>query len=146
MSVELTRRALSVPRAYDALADERSGGVVVFVGRVRPDATRQGTVRALDYEADEVPALRALSEIEAEARRKFGATRTVLWHRLGRLPVGAASVIVGAAAPHRAEAFEAARYLIERLKQDVPIWKSDRVRPARRPRRPPSPRRRRSAD
>ncbi|HEY6238746.1 MAG TPA: molybdenum cofactor biosynthesis protein MoaE, partial [Thermoplasmata archaeon] len=53
---------------------------------------------------------------------------------LGDLEVGAVSVIVGAAAPHRADAFEGCRFLIDALKRDVPIWKSDRVRPARRPR------------
>jgi molybdopterin synthase catalytic subunit len=145
VSVRLTRRPLSVARAYAELGRPTAGGITVFAGRVRPDALGSRRVHALFYEAHDGPALRRLSEIEREARRRFGLTGAVLWHRLGTLPVGTASVIVGAAAPHRDAAFRAARYLIDRLKSEVPIWKTDRARPARRRRGPPGPRRGRSA-
>ena len=78
--------------------------------------------------------LARLRTLERSVRRRFGARRVVLWHRVGRLRVGEVSVIVGAAYAHRAEAFAAARYLIEELKAVVPIWKTERARPARRPR------------
>ena len=141
MSVRLTRGALSVVQAYAELEDPRAGGVTVFAGRVRPDRTAGGRVEALYYEAHVGPALRDLRALERDARRRFGLTGAVLWHRLGTLPVGTASVIVGAAAPHRDAAFRAARYLIDRLKSEVPIWKTDRARPARRRPRRPAPRR-----
>ncbi|HEV2429657.1 MAG TPA: molybdenum cofactor biosynthesis protein MoaE [Thermoplasmata archaeon] len=139
MPVRLTRRPLSPARVWAELADPSSGGVVVFVGRVRPDRVGGRRVRALDYEADPRMALEALRRLERGVRRRFGARIVVAEHRLGRVPVGEASVIVGAAAPHRAQAFSAARYLIDRLKREVPIWKMERGRPARRRRRRPRP-------
>jgi len=134
MSVRLTRSPLSVVAAFRFLSGDELGGVVVFVGRVRPDPMPRGHVSALEYEAHRQPALDALSELERQARRRFGAGKVVLWHRLGRIPVGEASVVVGVATGHRAPAFAAARFLIERLKREVPIWKLDRARPAHPPR------------
>jgi len=142
VAIRLTRSPLSVARAYDELGDEASGGVVVFVGRVRPDTSARGTVRALFYEADRPLALRSLRSLRAEAVARFGARRVVLHHRVGVLAVGVPSIIVGVAAPHRRAAFAAAEYLIRRLKRETPIWKTDRVRPAS---RPPRPRGRRGA-
>jgi molybdopterin synthase catalytic subunit len=136
MAATLTSRAISVARAYAALDDRASGGVVVFVGRVRPDLRRGQRITALFYDADRRMSMAAMDRLEREVRRRFSARRVVLWHRLGTIPVGEPSVIVGVAAAHRADAFAACRYLIDRLKQDVPIWKADRVRRARRPRRP----------
>ncbi len=137
-SVLLTARALSVEQAMRELSGPALGGVALFAGRVRPDRTRAGRVWALFYEAHEPLATRRLRELERTARRRFGAGRVVLWHRIGRLRVGEVAVIVGAACPHRDAAFEAARYLIEQLKVEVPIWKTDRARPARRRRPRPS--------
>jgi molybdopterin synthase catalytic subunit len=133
MAIRLTDRPLEVARAYRELEEEGCGGVAIFLGRVRPDQGRAGKVVALDYEADERLARGALEHLAAECARRYGAQRIVLHHRLGRLRVGVVSVIVGAAAPHRRAAFDAARFLIERLKVEVPIWKTDRVRRARRP-------------
>lgn len=134
VSVRLTRRPLSLAAAARELAGPGLGGVVLFVGRVRPDRTPKGTVVALAYEADPARAVRRLREIGRTAERRFGARRLVLWHRLGRVPVDAPSVVVGAGAGHRAAAFAAARFAIEELKRRVPLWKADRVRRAR-PRR-----------
>lgn len=135
MGVLLTTQPLSVPAAYRALADPALGGVVVFVGRVRPDALRDGRIHSLFYEAHEPIARRELQRLRTEAARRLPRARIVLWHRLGVLPVGTVSVIVGVATPHRAAAFDLARELIDRLKTEVPIWKTDRARPAHPPRR-----------
>jgi len=116
------------------LEGDELGGVVVFLGRVRPDRTGKGRVTALEYEAHRELALSALRGLERTARRRFGAEKVVLWHRLGAVPVGEPSVVVGVATGHRAAAFRAARFLIERLKAEVPIWKLERARPVRRPR------------
>jgi len=100
------------------------GGVVLFVGRVR-DQARGRAVRRLDYEA--YPAM-AQSELEAlarEAQAQRGATRVALVHRVGRLEVGEIAVAIAVASPHRAQAFEACRWLIDALKQRVPIWKKE---------------------
>lgn len=137
MPVRLTRRPLRVEEAYRALSGRSLGGVVVFLGRVRPDRTPRGRVTALFYEAHRPLALASLRRLAHEAVRRQGAQKVVLWHRLGTIPVGEPSVLVGVAAGHREDAFAAARYLIDRLKAETPIWKSDRVRAAhpRRPRR-----------
>ena len=145
MSVKLTRGRLSLVAAMKALEGDELGGVVLFAGRVRPDRLRQGRVAALDYEAHRPLALDALTELEREARRRFGVKKVVLWHRLGPVPVGEPSVVVGVAAGHRAPAFAAARFLIDQLKATVPIWKVERPRPARRPRSRPRGRAGRSA-
>ncbi|HUI38680.1 MAG TPA: molybdenum cofactor biosynthesis protein MoaE [Thermoplasmata archaeon] len=145
MGFLLTRRKLSMARALEELEDVRSGGVALFLGRVRPDASRAGRVVALRYEAHESMAVPALERLARTARRRFGVRKVVLHHRLGRLKVGVVSVIVGAAAPHRPAAFRAARYLIERLKLEVPIWKTDRARPSRRRRSRHGPRAGRSS-
>lgn len=139
MGVRVTTRPLSVPAAYRALSDPSLGGVVVFVGRVRPDPVAAGTVHALFYEAHEPLAHRELERLRTEAVQRLPKARVVLWHRLGVLPVGTVSVIVGVATPHRAAAFDLARDLIDRLKAEVPIWKTDRARPARRRRRRRAP-------
>jgi molybdopterin synthase catalytic subunit len=132
--VALTSRRLEPGKAYRALDHREAGGVVVFVGRVRPDRSTGGVVRALFYEADRPMAVRALTELARTAERAPGVRRVLVWHRTGTIRVGEVAVIVGAAAVHRAEAFRAARFLIERVKRDVAIWKSDRTRPATNPR------------
>ena len=137
MTVRLTRGRLSVSAAMLELAGDGLGGVVVFAGRVRPDPTPRGRVSALEYEAHRSLALAALARIERTARRRYGLGKVVLWHRLGPVPVGEASVVAGAAAGHRAAAFAGARYLIEQLKAKAPIWKQERARPARRRRSRP---------
>lgn len=138
MSVRLTRGRLSWAAAARELEGPGLGGVVLFAGRVRPDRSKRGPVTALYYESHVSVALRRFRTLEAVARRRFGARRAVLWHRLGRVPVGEVSVLAGVACAHRAAAFSAARYLIEELKVSVPIWKTERGRPARRPRPRPS--------
>ena len=138
MSVRLSGRPLSSTAAMRTLEGPGLGGVVLFAGRVRPDRIGRGRVEALDYEAHLPPAREQLSALERTVRLRFGAERVVLWHRLGRVRVGEVSVLVGAACGHRAAAFEATRFLIEELKTSVPIWKTARARPVRRP--PPRPR------
>jgi molybdopterin synthase catalytic subunit len=146
MSIRLTRQPISPAAAYRELEGPGLGGVVLFTGRVRGERTGKGRVVALDYEVHEGPALRLMHELDRAARREFGVSRTVLWHRVGRVKAGETSVIVGAAAGHRAPAFAAARYLIDCLKETVPIWKTDRARFVRPRRRRPSPRAGRASD
>ncbi len=134
MAVRIGGRSMSVASVYRQLDDRQSGGVTVFVGRVRADRGGGREVTSLVYEAHVAVAVRELASLEARARARFGARRVVVWHGLGSLRVGAPSVIIGVAAPHRAQAFAACRFLIDALKARVPIWKADRARPVRRPR------------
>jgi MoaE-MoaD fusion protein len=99
------------------------GAVVSFVGTVR--ATNQGKrVVRLEYEAYPEMALRIFEQIAAQARERWAA-RVAIHHRTGALEPGEISVVIAAAAPHRADAFEACRHAIESLKKDAPIWKRE---------------------
>jgi molybdopterin synthase catalytic subunit len=122
--ISLTRN----PIDYNALTEQvrrgNCGAVVVFLGTVRDFTGDQVTV-ALDYEAYPGMAEKKMAEIEAETRRGWSVGEMVLEHRLGRLEVGEISVAVAVSCPHRAEAFEACRYAIDRLKELVPIWKKE---------------------
>lgn len=105
-------------------ADHACGGVVVFEGRVRDhDAGR--AVVALEYEAYEELARREGERILAEARTRFAPVRVAAAHRYGRLEPGEAAVVVVAASPHRGEAFAACRWVIDRIKDSLPLWKRE---------------------
>ena len=100
------------------------GAVDVFLGLVR-DHNRGKKVLFLDYEAYEPLAVRGLDLFVAESREKWPAVSLAIHHRIGRMEIGEASVAIAAASPHRADAFAATRYAIERIKQIVPIWKHE---------------------
>jgi molybdopterin synthase catalytic subunit len=106
------------------VADPSVGGTCLFVGTVR-DHGDVGAVTGMTYEAWDELATRRLHEIADEAFSTWPVTKLALVHRHGELAVGEASVVVAASAAHRAEAFDAARHAIERLKHDVPIWKKE---------------------
>jgi molybdopterin synthase catalytic subunit len=100
------------------------GAVTSFAGLVR-DHNQGRRVSFLEYEAYEPLAVRALNRIVDEAREAWPRARLAVHHRIGRLELGEASIIIVSASPHRAEAFAACRYTIERVKQIVPIWKHE---------------------
>lgn len=102
----------------------QAGGVVIFLGTVREMTAGRQTI-ALDYEAFSEMAEAKLAELEAEAREKWPIVEAALVHRLGHLELGDVSVAVAVSTPHRGDAFEAARFLIDRLKEVVPIWKKE---------------------
>ena len=111
--------------ALAALVDANGdGAVVTFAGLVR-DHNQGRQVQFLEYEAYEPLAIRALQRIVDEARELWPGARIAVHHRLGRLEIGEASVVIAAASAHRADAFAACRYTTERVKQIVPIWKRE---------------------
>ncbi|HET9195601.1 MAG TPA: molybdenum cofactor biosynthesis protein MoaE [Vicinamibacterales bacterium] len=120
----------SAPLDLRALIDEvggsstADGAVASFIGLVR-EQNQGRRVSFLEYEAYEPLAIRALQLITEEARASWADTRIGVHHRIGRLELGEASIIIVAASPHRAHAFAACRYTIERVKQIVPIWKHE---------------------
>lgn len=100
------------------------GGTVLFSGTVRDHAEGRSGVKQIEYEAYLAGAQSALRGVAGEARRRFpDLGRLALLHRVGTLEVGEVSVVVVASAPHRAEAFGAARFCIDTVKETVPIWK-----------------------
>ncbi len=127
MSDSLTRitsQSLSVDEALAFVADPAAGGTCVFVGTVR-DHSAAGDVTGLRYEAWDELAQRRLEELASELTTGWGLRKVAIFHRTGDLSVGEASVIIAVSAAHRPEAFEACRHAIERLKEDVPIWKKE---------------------
>ena len=113
-------------RAVEAdLAGEGHGAVVTFVGRARNRSDDDREVLELEYEAYGPMAERVLDEIASEAAERWGASVGVV-HRIGRVPIGEASVAIVCAAPHRDAAFQASRYVIEAIKERLPIWKRER--------------------
>jgi molybdopterin synthase catalytic subunit len=119
--VDLRESALDVAEVLDAVADDAAGGVTVFVGRVRNHDGGEGVAR-LDYTAHPT-AREQLAAVCAGVAAEYDLHALAAVHRVGRLEVGDAAVVVAAAAAHRDEAFTASRALIDRLKAEVPIWK-----------------------
>ena len=100
------------------------GAVVTFLGLVR-NHNQGRSVRYLEYEGYEPLALRAFERIHSEMLARWPGVRLALHHRIGRLAIGEASVAIVTALAHRADAFAACRYAIERVKQIAPIWKKE---------------------
>jgi molybdopterin synthase catalytic subunit len=124
--VGLTGDPLPVDAVNSWATTPSSGAVVCFLGVVRDHAEGRDGVTGLSYEAYEDVASRRLKEVAAETRRRWPLVeRLALLHRLGDLSLSEASVVVVASSPHRAEAFEAARFAIDTLKETVPIWKRE---------------------
>jgi molybdopterin synthase catalytic subunit len=122
--VRVTPDALSTEEAFGFVADAKAGASCVFVGTVR-DHSGAGDVTGLRYEAWDELADTRLREIAAEMFERWPVLGVSILHRTGDLAIGEASVVVACSAPHRADAFEACRHGIERLKADVPIWKKE---------------------
>jgi len=124
VSIRVTAEPLSVDDALAAVADPGAGGTCVFVGTVR-DHSDAGDVTGLRYEAWDELAAKRLDELATDLLETWPLRNVAIHHRTGDLEIGDASVVIAISAPHRADAFEACRHGIERLKQDVPIWKKE---------------------
>jgi molybdopterin synthase catalytic subunit len=123
----LTAQPLSLDALLANVAGHERGGTCVFLGTVRDEGGPDGVV-AIEYSAYEAMAERELQAMLAEARQRWPDARVAVRHRLGVVPAGEASIAIVAAAPHRAEAFAACRYVIEEVKRRLPVWKRERRR------------------
>jgi molybdopterin synthase catalytic subunit len=124
--VGLTAEPIPVGRAVAWAERPHCGAVVLFTGTVRDHAEGRPGVSALEYEAYEEEVVPRLAAIAGEARRRWRVLgRVAVLHRVGTLDVGDTAVLVAVSAPHRGEAFDAARFCIDTLKATVPIWKRE---------------------
>lgn len=125
--VTVGEEPIAVGALYDWVVDHSCGAVVVFSGTVRDHSEGRHGVAELVYEAYEEPAVERCAAIAGRIRREWPTVgRIALAHRTGRLALGESSVVVAVSAPHRPEAFAAARFGIDALKETVPIWKRER--------------------
>ncbi len=122
--IELTHQPIDTAKVLAEVASPEAGAVVLFLGTTREFTSGRQT-ESLDYEAYGEMAGAQLAEMEAEARRRWPITNCAIVHRLGRVALAEASVAIAVSTPHRHDAFEALRWLIDTLKEVVPIWKKE---------------------
>jgi molybdopterin converting factor subunit 1 len=121
---ELTSRPLDARRMETAVAHKGAGAICTFTGVVR-DSSRGRSVTHLEYEAYAEMATAQMRRIADEIAERWPKARVAMAHRTGRLEIGEPSVVVSVSSPHRAEAFAACKWGIDRLKETVPIWKKE---------------------
>lgn len=117
--IAITGKSIDVGEVCRSVRSEGAGGVVHFIGTVRQD----GGVKGLEYEAYVSMAQKKLEVLAEDAKKKWNLEKVSIVHRIGWVPLGEEAVIVAVSSPHRAEAFEACRVIMDTLKRDVPIWK-----------------------
>ncbi|MEA2735930.1 MAG: molybdopterin synthase catalytic subunit [Humisphaera sp.] len=123
---ELQNAPIDVAAALAPVYDAAAGGVTVFLGTTRAERNANGReLIALDYEAYEEMAKSQLAALAAEASRRWPIVALTILHRLGRVALAEPSVLIAVACPHRAEAFDACRWIIDTLKKDAAIWKKE---------------------
>lgn len=122
--VQLITEPIDTAAVLDGVASRRAGAIVLFLGTTR-EFTGQRRTESLDYECYPLMAEKQMAELETEARRKWPIVECAIVHRLGHLKLGEASVAIAVSSPHRRDAFEAGQWLIDRLKEIVPIWKKE---------------------
>lgn len=124
--VKLTLDPLDVAACVGFVSAPEAGGVDVFLGTTRGETNSAGQVlEALDYEAYAEMAVGQMLELARRVRDRWPVVKCVLHHRLGRVGVAEPSVVIAVSTPHRGEAFEACRWLIDALKKDVTVWKKE---------------------
>jgi molybdopterin synthase catalytic subunit len=122
--IQITTQAIVAATLLDKASSPEAGAIVLFLGTTRELTDGRQTV-TLDYEAYSPMAERQLAELEAEARRRWPIAECLIVHRVGRVPLAEASVAIVVSTPHRADAFAAGQWLIDTLKENVPIWKRE---------------------
>ena len=122
--ISLTHSPIDPAAVLAQVASNDAGAVVLFLGTTR-EFTKGRQTASLDYECYPQMAEAKLAELEAQAREKWPLVHVVIFHRLGRLQLGEASIAIAVSSPHRQAAFEAGKWLIDTIKEDVPIWKQE---------------------
>ena len=120
----VTEEPLSLEAAFDEVADERAGGIATFTGTVRRQS-RGREVTHLEYEAYAEMAEDVMAKLAAHLESRYDLCAVAIHHRVGRVEIGEASVVIAVSAPHRQEAITACRDAIDTLKETVPLWKKE---------------------
>ncbi|HEU0304191.1 MAG TPA: molybdenum cofactor biosynthesis protein MoaE [Gaiellaceae bacterium] len=123
-AIRLSEQPLDPSAVIAEVADERAGGTAVFIGTTRVHS-RGHTVVRLEYEAYEGMAERVMTELADDLKRQYELCEVAMAHRVGRVGIGEASVVIAVSAPHRGDALAACKDAIDRLKETVPLWKKE---------------------
>jgi len=121
---QIVDRQIDVTAVTAAVADPKTGATVTFIGTTR-DHNEGRAVTRLEYEAYPEMALAEMRKIGEVAQQRWPIAAIAIVHRIGVVPIGEASVVIAVSAGHRAAAFEACHFAIDRLKEVVPIWKKE---------------------
>ena len=122
--IEITSQPLDTDRILQSVQSDRAGASVLFVGTTRQFTHGRETIE-LDYECYHEMAIKKMSQLRYRAFEKWPLEHCTIVHRIGSVPVGQASVAIAVSTPHRSSSFEAAEWLIDTLKKEVPIWKRE---------------------
>ena len=122
--IQISDQAIDIQSVIDAAQSERAGAVDVFIGTVRNHNNAKQVVR-LEYETYDAMAIKKMQELADEAQQRWNIEKIAMVHRKGILQIGDVAVVVAVSTPHRAESFEACKWLIDTIKQVVPIWKKE---------------------
>jgi molybdopterin synthase catalytic subunit len=122
--IEITNKSIDVPQIIRAAESDEAGALNVFIGTVRSKTSGKNVVR-LDYEAYEPMSKKEIKKIVESATKRWSIKNWAVSHRVGTLVVGEVAVVVAISTAHRKESFEACQFIIDSLKQTVPIWKKE---------------------
>jgi molybdopterin synthase catalytic subunit len=122
--IKISSQPIDIQDCIDAAQSERAGAIDVFVGTVRNHNNAKEVVR-LEFEAYDTMAVKKMEELAQQAKSRWEIEKIVMIHRKGVLDIGDVAVVIAVSTPHRAASFEACQWLIDTLKQVVPIWKKE---------------------
>jgi molybdopterin synthase catalytic subunit len=122
--IRIVNENIDIAEVIASVGDPSAGAIDIFVGTTRNHSGGK-EVRSLEYQAYEPMASKMMEELADEARRRWHVNTVSIVHRIGRVDIGEASVVIAVSTAHRKEAFEACRFLIDTLKKNVPIWKKE---------------------
>ena len=123
--VEITENKIDVAKVINSVNHPEAGGIDVFIGTTRK-STSNKIVIELEFESHISMAIKELEKIEESAKNQWDIKLAAISHRIGIVPIGEEAVVIAVACPHRKDAFEACRFIIDTLKQSVPIWKKEK--------------------
>ena len=121
---EISKEPIEIQSVIDKVVQREAGAITTFIGTVR-ELTHGKKTLFLIYEAYEAMAVKKLEQIGTEIDERWAGSRVAITHRVGRLDITDVAVVIAVSTPHRADAYEANRYAIERIKEIVPIWKKE---------------------
>lgn len=124
--IALQGAPIDAGKIITAIAEAQAGAIATFLGTTRCDSHQDGRrLMALDYQAYEQMAIAQMRRLAAAARQRWPIRRLAIVHRTGRVEIGQPSVLIAVSTPHRSEAFDACRFLIDSIKSDATIWKKE---------------------